>query len=269
MVKIASYETKTLVVTVKTYPTPSAKYIETTCVSGVTDDGHWIRLHPVNFRSLEEANQFPRYSRIRVRANKATRDHRPESYHIDIESIEQLGVISTENYWGMRREVVEPMLSSSLEDLAELQEANGTSLGVIRPKEIIRFRIEDADPNWSSEQLNKLSQHELFSPRHIPQLEKIPHRFIYEFICDDPRCNGHKMQVFDWEVAQAYRKWRRGKTRAEWEEMFRKEFDYRVRKVYDSLFFVGTLAAYPKTWIIGGIFYAPKKRSLPPQPTLL
>lgn len=48
------YETKTLLVTVKTYPTPSAKYIETTCVSGITDDGHWIRLHPVNFRSLED-----------------------------------------------------------------------------------------------------------------------------------------------------------------------------------------------------------------------
>ncbi len=46
------YETKTLLVSVKTYPTPSAKYIETTCVSGITEDGHWIRLHPINFRSL-------------------------------------------------------------------------------------------------------------------------------------------------------------------------------------------------------------------------
>lgn len=73
------------------------------------------------------------------------------------------------------------------------------------------------------------------------------------------------MQVFDWEVAQAYRKWRQGKTRAEWENMFRKEFDYKVRHFNDSLLFLGTLAAYPKTWIIGGIFFAPKQR---PEPTL-
>jgi len=32
-----------------------------------------------------------------------------------------------------------------------------------------------------------------------------------------------------------------------------------------ALFFLGTLAAYPKTWIIGGIFFAPRKR---PEPTL-
>ncbi len=135
MVRIQAYETKTLLVTVKTYPTPSTKYIETTCVSGITDDKHWIRLHPVNFRSLEEADQFPRYSWIRVRVNKATRDSRPESYHLDMDSIEHLGVVPTTNLWQERREIIEPMLSRSLEDLQDQLEAHKTSLGVIRPKE--------------------------------------------------------------------------------------------------------------------------------------
>jgi len=265
MAHIPSYETKNLLVTVKTYPTPSAKYIETTCVSGITDDGSWIRLHPVNFRSLEEADRFPRYSRIRARVNKATRDSRPESYHLDISSIEQLEQISTENSWQKRREIIEPMLSQSVEDLQEQQETKGTSLGVVRPKEISRFRIEKTNSNWTIEQLAKLDRQDLFSPRDVPLLEKIPYRFIYEFICDNARCRGHKMQVFDWEVAQASRKWRQGKTETEWEEMFRKEFDYKVRHQYDSLFFLGTLAAHPTSWIIGGIFFAPKKR---PQPTL-
>lgn len=262
MANIPSYETKKLLVTVKTYPTPSSKYIETTCVSGITDDGQWIRLHPVNFRSLEEADRFPRYSQIRVRVNKATRDSRPESHHLDINSIEQLDIISTENNWQKRREIIEPMLSRSVEDLQEQQATNRTSLGVIRPKEISRFRIEKTDANWSAEQLAKLDRQDLFSTRFVPLLEKILYRFSYEFICDDPRCHGHKMQIFDWEVAQAARKWRRDKTETEWEEMFRKEFDYKVRHVYDSLFFLGTLAAYPKTWIIGGLFFAPKKRPL-------
>jgi hypothetical protein len=78
----------------------------------------------------------------------------------------------------------------------------------------------------------------------------------------DTRCHGHKMQVFDWEIAQAYRNWSREKP-LEWREMFLKEFDYKVRHFYDSLFFLGTLVAYPKNWIIGGIFFAPKQRPLP------
>ena len=107
--------TKTLLVTVKTYSTSSAKYIETTCVSGTIDDGHRIRLHLVNFRSLEDTDKFPRSSRIRVRANKSTRDTRPESYHLDIDSIEQLGVTPTTNNWEQRRAVIEPLLSRSVE----------------------------------------------------------------------------------------------------------------------------------------------------------
>lgn len=266
MIGRQSYETKTLLVTVKTYPTPSAKYIETTCVSGITDDGHWIRFHPVNFRSLEEADKFPRYSRIRVRVSKSTRDKRPESHHLDIDSINVLGVVGTENKWQERRAFIEPLLSRSVEDLQDQNEANGTSLGVIRPKEITRFLIEDLkSPHWSKEQLAKLDQQELFNPRQIPRLEKIPFRFAYVFRCDDPRCHGHNMQVFDWEVAQAYRSWKQGKTRTEWEQVFRKEFDYKVKNSYDSLLFLGTLAAYPKNWIIGGIFFAPKQR---PEPTL-
>jgi len=41
------YEMKTLLVTVKTYPTLN---ISKPLVSGITDDRHWIRLHPVDFR---------------------------------------------------------------------------------------------------------------------------------------------------------------------------------------------------------------------------
>ena len=29
---------------------------------------------------------------------------------------------------------------------------------------------------------------------------KAPYKFQYRFDCDDPRCNGHKMMIADWEV---------------------------------------------------------------------
>lgn len=268
MVRIEPYETKKAFVTVKTYPTPSATYIETTCVSGITDDGRWIRLHPIRFRSLEEENKFPRYSWIQLRANKATRDSRPESYHVDETSIQVLKNVPTTNNWQERREIVESMLSQSIEDLRDQQATRHTSLGVIRPKEITSFSIEETDAQWSPKQLAKLDQQDLFALKQGPRLEKIPFRFYYDFICDDPRCRGHHMQILDWEVAQSYRKWSRGVTRTEWERQMRDMYDYKVRYHYDSLFFLGTLAKYPTSWTIGGIFFAPSKRPDPPQPTL-
>ena len=149
MIDSKHYQEKTLFVTVKTYPNPSQKYIETTCVSGITDNGQWIRLHPVNFRSLDEERRFPRYSWIRVHVNKSTQDNRPESYHLDIDNIEHLRDVSTANKWQERRSLVEPLLSRSVEELKDKQEADGTSLGVICPKEIRRFRIEKTTANWS------------------------------------------------------------------------------------------------------------------------
>lgn len=268
MVRIQPYETKKLFVTVKTYPTPSATYIETTCVSGIADDGHWIRIHPIRFRSLEEDNRFPRYSWIQVRTNKATRDPRPESYHVDENTIQVLSHAPTTNAWQERREIVEPMLSQSVEDLRDQQANNHTSLGVIRPKEITSFSIEEADKEWSPKQLAKLDQQDLFALKQGARLEKIPFDFCYDFICDDPRCHGHHMKVLDWEVAQSYRKWSRGVTQDEWERKMKEMYDHRVRYSYDSLFFLGTLSNHPTTWTIGGIFFAPKNRPEPQQPTL-
>jgi hypothetical protein len=57
----------------------------------------------------------------------------------------------------------------------------------------------------------------------------------------------------------------RDKVRTEWERQLRDMYDYRVRRMCDTIFFMGTLAKYPATWTIGGIFFAPKQR---PQPTL-
>ena len=163
MMNRQQYETKTVFVTVKTYPSPSQKYIETTCVSGITDDGRWIRLHPVNFRSLEEESRFPRYSWLRVLVSKATQDHRPESYHLDIDSIEHLRKVSTSNEWQERRSIVEPMLCRSVEELMDNLDSRGTSLGVIRPKEITRFHIEKTitssghKKNWLNLTANRFS----------------------------------------------------------------------------------------------------------------
>jgi hypothetical protein len=82
---MAIYENKKILITVKTYPTPSRKSIEASCTAGITENGEWIRLFPLPFRYLEYGKQFSKYQWIEARVTKAS-DPRPESFKIDIES---------------------------------------------------------------------------------------------------------------------------------------------------------------------------------------
>ena len=48
-------EKKTVLVTVKAYPNPSTKYVETVCCAGVDlPTGEWLRLYPIRYRDLED-----------------------------------------------------------------------------------------------------------------------------------------------------------------------------------------------------------------------
>ena len=49
-----------ILITVKTYPTLSRKYGETVCTAGLREDGSWVRMYPVPFRRLDEAEQDPK-----------------------------------------------------------------------------------------------------------------------------------------------------------------------------------------------------------------
>lgn len=70
-----------VLVTVKAAPNPSAKSGETVCVAGLGLShgrltSRWVRLYPINFRFLEQDQQFKKYDIIRVRATPATGDTR-------------------------------------------------------------------------------------------------------------------------------------------------------------------------------------------------
>ena len=80
-------ETATVMITVKTYPNPSDKYLETVCVAGVRLDRgrpEWIRLYPVKFRSEDLDKQFKKYEILRLNGTyNQTNDNRPESFRHD------------------------------------------------------------------------------------------------------------------------------------------------------------------------------------------
>ena len=50
-----------ILILVKTYPTPSTKYIETVCTAGIREDGSWIRIFPIPFRTLDDYQKYRKY----------------------------------------------------------------------------------------------------------------------------------------------------------------------------------------------------------------
>ena len=83
---MASFTERVLILC-KTYPSPSAKYAETSCVAGMTEDGRLIRLYPVPFRLVADDQQFKKWQWITARFEKARDDHRPESHRVFVDTI--------------------------------------------------------------------------------------------------------------------------------------------------------------------------------------
>ena len=136
-------------------------------------------------------------------------------------------------------------------------------MGVFRPARIKRLILEPDDPNWSADQLAILKQDDLFQKGPAQTLEKIPFKFKYEFQCADPECKWHTMSCTDWEMAEAYRRWRQDYG-PDWETAFRDRFERDMIEKYDTHFFVGTVHQHPNNWIIVGLFYPPRKRMADP-----
>jgi hypothetical protein len=131
--EVVEWETKTVLITVKTYPNPSTKYIETVCCAGVDiNSGQWVRLYPIPFRYLEYNQKFPKYSIVKVKCHKSPKDKRVESYRVAQDSIEIVDHLDTKNKWGRRKEIVLPATASSFCEIQGLVSEN-KSLGVFKP----------------------------------------------------------------------------------------------------------------------------------------
>jgi hypothetical protein len=256
-----------VLITVKTYPIPSAKYDELVCTAGVNEQGEFVRIYPVNFRDLPFSQQYQKYQWIEVDVDKHKgRDTRKESFRPTTGTIEVLGkpLPSTKN-WSERSKFVMPLKSQSMEELIEKQKADNTSLGLFKPKKIHDLVITDDDPNWTPGFLAELNQARLWEHRKESKEppRKVPFKFRYHFECDDPRCKkNHRMMIEDWEVGALY--WNLvdkglGPKKAA-EEVKRKFLNEVCRKDKDTHFYVGTVLAHG-TWVIIGVYWPPRADS--------
>ena len=263
-----------VLITVKTQPIPSSKYDELVCTAGVTESGDFIRLYPINFRDLPYSQQFRKYQWLEVDAVRHTgRDSRKESYRPDCDSIRLVGEpLSTEHNWAERARYVLAKSSQSMEELYAKQEEDKTSLGIFRPKEVIDLASTPVDPDWKAGFKAALMQKRLWENRKASKEppRKVPFKFQYKFSCDDPRCKGsHQMMIEDWEVAALY--WKcidGGMAPVEACNAVRQKFiDELCGPGRNTYFYVGTILAHPKSWVVIGVFW-PKKPAVPQQPLL-
>ena len=267
-----------VLITVKTYPIPSAKYGELVCTAGVTEAGDFIRLYPVNFRDQPFSRQYRKYQWIEVEAEKHRgRDARKESYRPNCDTLVMLGepIATKAGDWSDRGRYVLKNVARSMEELRDWQERDATSLGIIRPKVVHDLIAEPTDREWKGSFLEELRQARLWDDRTASKEppRKVPFKFQYNFECDDPRCKGHRMMNEDWELGALF--WNlidRGATEAEAVAKVRDKF---LRQICspnnDTHFFVGTILAHPKSWVVIGTFYpkkTPSKKSPDKQPRL-
>ena len=155
-----------VLITVKTYPTISAKYDELVCTAGFREDGSWVRIYPVPFRKRAYTEQYKKYDWIELDLVKNTSDFRPESFRpstLETE-INVVGHIDTAQNWELRKKFC---LGKTYYNLSELiGEAKNinicTSLAVFKPTEILDFYAEAVDRDWSQKKLDALSQLNLF-----------------------------------------------------------------------------------------------------------
>ncbi len=244
-----------------TYPHPSEVHQELVCTAGITEDHNWVRLYPIDYRYRPKDQQFRKYQWIDIglAPRGAKNDGRKESRKPDLDSITLLGQpLSSANDWQTRRQIIDAMPHHTRLELEALYESDKTSLGIVRPTEVIDLKVEAAERNWKPEWEATLKQFRLFSgpPKN---LDKLPYKFSYVFRCADTGDKPHSAMIEDWELGVLYRKEveRLGDEQAAVASVKNKFLNETCHPSRDTRFFMGTVFPY-NTWVVIGVFWPPK-----------
>jgi hypothetical protein len=255
-----TWEKKKVLVTVKAYPEKSTKYGDTVCTIGLTEEGDWIRLYPIPYSTYIN-NKIKKFDWIEVECSKASEKlSRKESYKIKTGSLKVIddslssGKVNGIANWHERNKLILSHVSPSIEKLKDQYILDKTSIGLIKPKEVINFYKKEDLQIYSD---TNVFQQSLFGTK-IPDVEEIPHLFGYEFLCGGcQEGKRHKIQCEDWELLESYRKWGINYQNIDtlWEKLQYKYYTYMIER--DFYFFMGMFSQFP-TWLIVGLYYPPK-----------
>ncbi len=252
----------------KTYPSPSARHAETSCVAGITEDGEMRRIYPVPFRLIQDARQFKKWQWINARTERSSNDNRPESHKIYIDTINcDDKPLPTTNQWRERRPWIQQLPTFNSFDAAEdARQRQGITLAVIRPKRIVALDIKSVDaPDWTTGEKAKLmqmqNQGDLFQTtdaKDLRLLKKLPYDFHYRYECETPAgVVERKHKIVDWEAGALF--WNvHARHRDKWEAPFRAKLEADLPDS-DLMFLMGTIHRFPDQWLIVSLLYPPKQ----------
>lgn len=258
-----------ILINVKAAPNPSVSHDETVCVAGVLlgDLGPrgWIRLYPINFRHLPAATEaFAKYDIVTVDCHPAG-EARLESWKPNMSTLQVEGHLPP---WKRRQQLLEPIIDDSMCGIRKLAsaDAKARSLALVRPKEILGFRLEP-HPGWSSGEQAKIDAYvdqlelDVFEEaQDKTPLEAPRFRGFYKWRCADPACTTHEQSIMDWEfVALQRHLWSRSDAEAQAAIRMR-FFEEICAAENDVAFYVGNQAKRPQTFSILGVYY-PKRRA--------
>ncbi len=251
------HEEKLLILT-KTYPLPSADYIEHVCVVAVNENGELRRLYPIPYRLLDTDKQFERWQWISARIERSS-DQRPESHNIDCDTIKILSTIPPKDAWNERLQVIDPHLVPNFSALEARRQQTKQSIGVIKPQNISLKITPQEPPDWTAKELQNLQKQGLFHNNCVknrPILRKVPYQFRYDYECaTDAGIERFSHLVTDWEVGALY--WNCvANYRDRWEKYVRMKLEDEFR-TKDLRFLMGTIHRFPNEWLIVGLIYPP------------
>lgn len=249
----------------KTYPSPSGRYAETSCVAGMDEDGNLVRLFPVPFRMITKEQQFKKWQWIEAKVDTARADHRPESLNVKVDTIEGGDEVPTLREWAERREFLQKIkLFTHFDEIENERLATGRSLALLKPSRIVGLDVVPvARPEWTLEELAKLEQQQrqggLFDEAEkssIRTLRKLPYDFYYRYECEsDSGVLQRRHKIVDWEIGALF--WNcRKHHRDHWETTFRNQLMESLPS-RDLMLLMGNIHRFPDQWLIISLIYPP------------
>jgi len=257
---MSTYRKENLLILTKTYPLPSANYREHTCVVAIDSNGVLYRLYPIPFRILSGDQQFKRWQWITAKITKAS-DKRPESHKIDVDSISLGKIVSTDQNWAERVQIISPHILESPDALEERRNTSGETIGCIKPMDFELIIEPRKNPDWTPKEIANLTKEGLFDSPEVAKrsrLKKVPFKFRYRFHCDTPEGKKeYNYMITDWEISMLF--WNcHHSHKQNWEEPFRQKMEVEFKEKKSLIFLMGNRHRFQDVWLIVGIFYPPR-----------
>ncbi len=251
---------KRILITVKANPEQSKKHGHVCCTAGITEQGEWIRIYPIRWRTLLGIR---RYSWIEAEVEPASEKlGRKESHKIRESSIRVVddSLTRTPIDWDARNAIILPMLNKSLEELQDRFDQERVSLGLVKPRVVRAFyKTEDLDEMFRKAVEARAVQATVEGDAR-PILKPYDHIFRYRWQCRDLLCREHDMTCEDWELFASFNNWKDKYGDLLWQKLYEKYYT-ELYEGRDLHFYVGTHSQYP-VWMIIGLYYPPKQANL-------